>query len=167
MPVEIIESYRDWTPPVEVRRIVVGLLRSVSEKHLAGLGSIILTSSKESNRSFRRKKVKHRGRKRNSVNATGSYQPAWPGNAAFVRLYVDNILAQYPPWAWRISFIPELLFADTLFHEIGHHVHLTKVREFRQREGVADDWSHHLTRQYFGKRYWFVVRLSNWIARVG
>ncbi|HJX92340.1 MAG TPA: hypothetical protein VJ372_17700, partial [Pyrinomonadaceae bacterium] len=99
------------------------------------------------------------------VEALGSYQPAWPGNAAFIRQYVDNMLVQYQALTLRVSFIRELLVANTLFHEIGHHIHLTKTREFRHREDVADDWANRLTREYFGRRYWYVTRLSKLIVR--
>jgi hypothetical protein len=163
---QITENYGNWVPPVDVREIVERLVMSVPERHLAGLGSIVLTTTTASNRSFRRRKVKHRGRKRSKLESNGSYQPAWPGHPAFIQLYVNNILAQYPRPASRISFIRELLLANTLFHEIGHHIQLTKAREFRQPEVVADEWADCLTRQYFGRRYWLVVLLTELIVRV-
>ena len=166
MTIEIIENYGEWAPPSYVRGIVEGLVKSVPEKHLVGLESIILTTTTASNRSFRRKKVKHRGRMRSKVEANGSYQPAWPGHAAFIQLYVNNILAPYPPSSSRASLISKLLFAETLFHEIGHHIHLTTTPEFRNREDVADDWAHRLTRQYFGRKYWLVVQLTSLIVRL-
>jgi len=165
--IEIIENYGEWVPPSYVRGTVEALLKSVPEKHLAGLESVILTTTTTAaNRSFRRKKVKHRGRMRSKVEANGSYQPAWPGHAAFIRLYVNNILAPYPPAASRASLISKLLLAETLFHEIGHHIHLTKALEFRNREDVADEWADRLTRQYFGRKYWLVVRLTRLIVRL-
>jgi hypothetical protein len=164
--ITVIENYGDWVPPSYVRATVEALVKSVPEKHLAGLESIILTTTIASNRSFRRKKVKHRGQVRRRVEANGSYQPAWPGHAAFIRLYVNNILAPYPPAASRASLISKLLLADTLFHEIGHHIHLTKALEFRNREDVADEWADRLTRQYFGRKYWLVVRLTRLIVRL-
>jgi hypothetical protein len=164
--IEIIENYGDWVPPSYVRKTVEALVRSVPEKHLVGLGSIVLTTTTASNRSFRRKKVKHRGQMMRRVEANGSYQPAWPGHSAFIRLYVNNILAPYPPAASRASLISKLLLANTLFHEIGHHIHLTKTPEFRQREDVADEWANRLTRQYFGRRYWLVVQLTRLIVRL-
>ena len=110
--------------------------------------------------------MKHRGQKRRWVEANGSYQPAWPGHAAFIRLYVNNILAPYPPAAARASLISKLLLADTLFHEIGHHIHETKTLEFRNQEDVADEWAHRLTRQYFGRKYWLVVQLARLTVRL-
>ena len=166
MTIEIIENYSEWAPPSYVRGMVEALVKSVPEKHLVGLESIILTTTTASNRSFRRKKVKHRGRMRSKVEANGSYQPAWPGHAAFIRLYVNNILAPYPPAATRASLISKLLLAETLFHEVGHHIHLTKALEFGNREDVADEWAHRLTRQYFGRKYWLVVRLTRLIVRL-
>jgi len=164
--IEIIENYGDWAPPGYVRGTVEALVKSVPEKHLAGLESIVLTTTTASNRAFRRKKVKHRGLMRSKVEANGSYQPASPGHAAFIRLYVNNILAPYPPSAARPSLITKLLLAETLFHEIGHHIHLTKALEFRHREDVADEWAHRLMRQYFGRKYWLVVRLTRLLVRL-
>jgi hypothetical protein len=161
--IEIIENYGDWTPPSYVRGTVEALVKSVPEKHLVGLSSIILTTTTASNRSLRRRKMKHRGQTRHWVEANGSYQPAWPGHSPFIRLYVNNILAQYPPAASRASLISKLLLAGTLFHEIGHHIHLTKSPEFRHREDVADDWADRLTRQYFGRKYWFVEVDSSFV----
>lgn len=166
MTIEIIENYGDWVAPSYVRQTVEALVKSVPEKHLAGLDSIVLTTTTASNRTFRRKKVKHRGLMRSKAEANGSYQPAWPGHAAFIRLYVNNILAPYPPAAARASLISKLLLADTLFHEIGHHIHLAKSPEFRHREDVADEWAHRLTRQYFGRKYWLVVQLTRLIVRL-
>jgi hypothetical protein len=166
MFIDLIEDYREWSPPIGIRPIVEALVQSVPEKYLTGLKCIILTNTRAFNRSLRRKKVKHRGRKRSRVEANGIYQPAWPGHQAFIQLYVDNILAQYPTSWLRISCLRQLLFAETVFHEVGHHVHATKVREFGSAEDVADEWAQRLTARYFGRKYWYVLKLRK-AMRIG
>jgi hypothetical protein len=42
---EIIEAYRDYDPPCDVKRIMTLLLRYVPSENLVGLRSIVLTSS--------------------------------------------------------------------------------------------------------------------------
>jgi hypothetical protein len=47
-----------------------------------------------------------------------------------------------------------------LFHEIGHHLHLTCTKEFREREEVADDWIHRLAETYLKGRKWYIRPLA-------
>jgi hypothetical protein len=48
------------------------------------------------NRAQRRKKTKHRGVTRHKREALGSYAQPWQGRAAYINLFVDNIVAQCP-----------------------------------------------------------------------
>ena len=73
-------------------------------------------------------------------------------------LFVDNIIAQCPR-AMRVPPIRDALFSDVIFHEIGHHVHTTRAREFREREEVADDWALRIGRSYFRTRAWYLIPL--------
>jgi len=97
---ELVENYGDWVPPIDVREIVERLVKSVSEKHLAGLGSIVLTTTAVSNRSFHRKKVKHRGLKRSKIEANGSYvQISSRGPSALdfhIAYYIGKLVAVHP-----------------------------------------------------------------------
>lgn len=154
-----MESYSEWHPPFSIRPELEALIKSIPEKYLAGLGCIVLTDTGSLNRSLRRKKVRHRGRKRARIEANGSYQPAWPGHLAHIELFVDNILAQYSRSALRFSLLRKMALAHTLFHEVGHHIHKTKIREFRDNEGAVDEWAHQLTRRYFGRKYWWLSKL--------
>jgi predicted Zn-dependent protease with MMP-like domain len=156
--VEIVESYKNWQSPVNAPQAVVAAVSSVPHEYLKGLQSIVLTNASGLNRTERRKKVKHRGRTRKSMEALGSYRQAWYGQPASIELFVDNIVAQCPR-AIKLPPIRDVFFANTLFHEIGHHIHLTQKKLFRDRECVADDWARRLGEIYLRKRRWYLFPL--------
>jgi hypothetical protein len=60
-------------------------------------------------------------------------------------------------------------FGQVLFHEIGHHVHTTVKREFREKEDVADDWATKLLGHYLQSHYWCVSKpgwkLIGWVLK--
>jgi len=64
------------------------------------------------------------------------------------------------PEAMKIPALRNLVFADVLFHELGHHIHLTRTKEFRDREDVADDWIHRLAGRYLRGRKWYIRPLA-------
>jgi hypothetical protein len=57
----------------------------------------------------------------------------------------------------KIAPLRDAVFADVLFHEIGHHIHRTQAREFRGREGVADEWARRVGARYFSRRAWYLI----------
>ena len=134
------------------------VLRSVPDEYLEGLNQIVLTDADGLNRVRRRKKTRHRGKTKNSKEAIGIYHQAWQGQKAYVELFVDNIVAQCPK-VMKISPLRNLVFADVLFHEIGHHIHLTRTKVYREREEVADEWMHRLGAAYL-KRKWYLRPLA-------
>ncbi|MCI0419435.1 MAG: hypothetical protein L0387_23195 [Acidobacteria bacterium] len=52
-----------------------------------------------------------------------------------------------------------MLFADTLFHEIGHHLDATIGAPAPSGEAAAEQWSNRLSARYLRKRYWYLVPL--------
>jgi hypothetical protein len=156
--IEIVESYRIWEPPTNAREAVISVLRSVPDEYLMGLNRIVLTDADGLNRARRRKKTRHRGETKNSREAIGIYHQAWQGQKAYIELFVDNIVAQCPK-AMKISPLRDLVFADVLFHEIGHHIHMTRTKVYREREEVADEWIHRLGAAYL-KRKWYLRPLG-------
>jgi len=159
--VEIVESYTDWTPPINAPQAVAAALSSVPRDHLRGLKRIVLSNASGLNRTRRREKTKHRGRTRRSMEALGFYRQAWHGQPASIELLVDNIAAQCPR-AIKLPFIRDVFFADIIFHEIGHHIHITKAKQFRERECVADDWARRLGELYLRRRRWYLFPLLKW-----
>lgn len=156
--IEIVKAYKDWQPTVNARKAVKTVLSSVPDEYLVGLRRIIMTNATGLNRSRRRKKTKHRGQTRMSKEALGNYHQSWQGQPAYIEIFVDNIIAQCPR-AMRVPPIRDALFSDVIFHEIGHHVHTTRAREFREREEVADDWALRIGSRYFRTRAWYLIPL--------
>src|SRR5262245_46101999 len=155
-PVEIVETYRDWTPPLEVKRAIQGMLDSIPQRYLVGLGSVVLTNASGLNHARHRAKTLRRGRKVRIATAAGLYHPSWQGRPAYIEMFLDNIFYGAPRAALSISFLRDLLLGKVLFHEIGHHIHRTSAPEFREQEDVADRWSQQLLRAYLRDRYWYV-----------
>jgi hypothetical protein len=161
--IEIIEEYKDWQPPVDALRATTAAISTVPREHLRGLRRIVLTNASGLNRIRRRKKAKDNGRTRKSIEALGFYQQAWQGGAASIELLVDNIIAQCPR-SMKLPAIRDVFFADILFHELGHHIHRTRAKQFRDRECVADDWARRLGELYLRKRGWYLLPLLRWLG---
>jgi hypothetical protein len=145
---EVIECYSDYSPPFDVKAIVVRMLESVPSKYLLGLDEVVLTNSGNLPRARRRAVTKSRKKKVRIVRALGLYHAAWRGSSAWIEIFVDNILATRRGWWFRWQFLREGLIGDVLFHEIGHHIHATARPEFREREDVADVWKVRLKRRH-------------------
>jgi hypothetical protein len=154
---DIIENYRDFEPPSQVRKLVEELVESVPRNYLKGLKTIVLCNRAALTRDQRRQKVWGRGRKYRLVEARGAYYRATNSRPATVWLYVDNILKASPAWMLRIPVACYAEFGEVLFHEIGHHIHTVHVPIYDGKENVAEDWSRKLTQQFFRKHYWYLV----------
>jgi hypothetical protein len=157
-PLEIVEAYKDWQPPLDGRKAVTAAISAVPKEHLVGLDRVVLTNAGGLNRAQRRKKTKWRGQTRHSREALGTYAQPWQGRKAHINLFVDNIVAQCPRTA-RLPPIRDALFADILFHEIGHHIHVTRTKQSREREDVADDWVRKLGDLYLRRKRWYLAPL--------
>jgi hypothetical protein len=164
---EIVESYKDFSPPTQVRRILQELLRYVPPEYLIGLRTILLTNKASLNRASRRKTTWSRKRKIVLADALGYYSQATRSSPAFVCLHVDNILERYPAPAisLRLPFVRYIFFSEVLYHEIGHHIHKTCRPVFDGKENVAEDWSRKLTRDFFRKKYPYLTPIAVFIGR--
>ena len=156
---KILEAYRNWVPPFNAAETVARLVAGMPEKYLAGLEAIILTNANSLGHSRRRQKTWTRDRKVRIVDCCGLYHQAWKGQPAFIELFVDNILKGKHPVVLRIPMLREVPFAETLYHEIGHHIHTTQVPEHRGREEAAEFWERRLRRSYFWRKYWYVLAI--------
>jgi hypothetical protein len=56
----------------------------------------------------------------------------------------------------RSRFVAFTVIGRVLFHELGHHIHLTTRPEFKEKEDVADDWSKRLMRNAVRRRHRFM-----------
>jgi hypothetical protein len=168
MSVLVTEGYREWRPPIDGRRTVEHLLRQVSETHLAGLREVSLTNAGGLARKRRRARTWTRKRKIAIGDARGLYHGAWKGEPPWIELFVDRICDGFPAWVFKLPLMRDLVFADVLFHEIGHHIHATTQKEHADRELVADRWRGALAGPYFRRRYWYlrpVFALARWLRR--
>ena len=157
--VEIVESYRDWSPPIDVTRVVSRLLTGTEERYKVGLATVVLANTAGLSHGRRRQKTWSRGRKRLVVKCRGLYHQAWRGDPAWVELFVDNTLKGVPPWLLRLPLLQDAIVGDVLFHELGHHLHATQAPEYREPEDVAERWERRLSRQYTRRRYWYLIPL--------
>ena len=147
--INIVEQYRDWTPPIKLTPIIEGLLYSIPQMYLAGLGTVVVSNASGLNRKRRREKTRSRGRKLRTSEALGLYHYAYQGEPPWIELFVDNIFKTEPGIAWRVPFWRDWRIGHTLYHELGHHIHAVQAPEFREKEDVADDWAEELAnRQY-------------------
>ena len=157
--VVIREAYKDFTPSVPAYSIVKRMLSYVPAKYLGGLQTIILTNAASLNHKRRRHKTWSRKKKGLIREARGLYHEPWNGEPAWIELFVDNIVASMLPAMRWLPPARDLDFAEVLFHEIGHHIHKTKIPIYREQENVADDWAKRLSRRYYRRRYWYLLPL--------
>jgi len=147
--VKVAEYYRNYSPPFDASKSVRELLRHVPEKYLLGLHGVTLTNS-QSTRLLRRGKIRSQKRKVNLTDCRGLYR------AGQVTLLVDKIFPSESNLLLRLSIFRTFFIGEVLYHEIGHHIHLTKKRERRDEEFVADEWKDKLLRSYLSNRYWYL-----------
>ncbi len=149
---DIIDDYRDYTPPSWVRETVIRLLENLDPGHVGGLQSIVLTNSA---RLGKGKTNRVRGRKYRERDCRGFYHHAGRSGGAWIQLVVDNIVRHRRP---RLKFMQDVIVGRTLFHEIGHHLHETIGSAKRGGEESADDWSHRLMDVFIRRRHrWLTV----------
>jgi len=151
--IEICESYIDFLPPSWVRRSVTRLIDGVPEKYVSGLHSVALTNTDGLNHSRRRQKTISRKRKVSVIECRALYHQKWQGKPATIELFVDKIIHRWPVIVLKVPLVQDLLLADVLYHELGHHIHKTCAPEHREREDVAEDWQKKLGRHYFRQNY--------------
>jgi hypothetical protein len=161
----IVESYRDFEPPANFRRLIETLLLCVPPEHLIGLKTVVLTNRSGLTRDKRRQKVWSRNRKILLSDASGSYSRATKSSPATVWLYVDNI-ARNTGSTLRVPFFRYMMPADVLYHEIGHHIHTVHKPIHEEREDVAQDWSRKLYAHFVRKHYWYLYPFLYIAARL-
>jgi len=161
LTVEIKECYRE-KPPVNARRIVQNLLDGIPQKYLRGLRTVVLRDFTTLNYDRRRAKTWSRKKKVSVRKSGGVYHQEWKGEPAWIEIFVDNLINSHEGWfaekvVPKIPLMRDMIFAETLYHEIGHHIHKTQAPVHKEREDVADKWQTWLTRYYFKHKYWYVL----------
>jgi hypothetical protein len=94
----------------------------------------------------------------------GRYHPKWKGQQPWIELYIDQIFKRLPGWAVRVPLLRDVRIAETLYHELGHHVHLFLRPDFREKEDVADDWGKKFSGHFFRRKYWYLIPIVKLIS---
>jgi hypothetical protein len=157
----IITAFSDYEPPCNVIALSRRIIDSVPKEYLQGLTQVVLTNTENLARGRRRSVTKSRGRKVRIREARGLYHPASHQCGAWIEVFVDNVLNQRGQgwdgwkgrWLQRSNWFRETELSGVLFHEIGHHIHLTLRPEFREKEDVAEVWKVRLQRNYIRQRH--------------
>lgn len=151
--IEIHESYKSFVPPPWFRPTVERLLMSLPLEHVGGLKSVILTDSASIGRG---KTHRVAGRKYYRNTCLGFYHRQWRGQPAWVQLVTDNIVGGCPASLLRLQLFRDLEVGKTLYHEVGHHMHVTVGSAGRGGEETAEYWRKRLSRIHFRRRYWYL-----------
>ena len=165
--IPIRENYKEYAPPKYVQFTITKLLVNLPPRYLSGLGCVVLTNRT----AIGKGKTKVKGRKDLRKDFLGFYHPKSNQGQAWIEIIVDNIVASFPAGAvprllWRVLLMRELKFAETLFHEIGHHLDYTIGAPARSGEPAAKAWEKRLFGLYVRKRYWYLVPFTRFALPV-
>ena len=152
--ISIHEDYRAYTPPRWVRRTIEGLLASVQQSHLSGLGSVVLTNSGT------HKSQKGPRRTRRYVTV-GRYHAPRQSDPAWIELIVDQIIVNMRFPLNTLQAQRDLVFGRVLFHELGHHLHRSHRGVGRTGEQGADAWRDRLLRIHIHRKYGYLRPLAS------
>ena len=138
--IDIKEAYRDYQPAINASKAVDQLLTEIPDEYVRGLNCVVLTNLSGQPRRNRLGKTTSRGRRVSASRVLGRYHRKWKGQPPWIELYVDQILRRIPRWALWVPLIRHIFIGHTLYHELGHHVHLFIRPQYREKEDVADEW---------------------------
>ena len=128
-------------------------MMSLPLQHVGGLQSVILTDSASIGKG---KTQRVTGRKYDRNACRGFYHREWRGQPAWIQLVTDNILVGFPTSLLRFQLFRDLEVGETLYHEVGHHLHLTVGAAGRGGEETAAYWCKRLSGIHFRRRYWYL-----------
>jgi hypothetical protein len=161
----IRENYKRHTPPTWVRPTVERLLRSLAPEHIGGLEAVVLTDSA----SIGKGKTQRVGKRKHLRNkCRGFYHPRSNSTGgAWIEVILDNVVpGTVPrPLLW-FQLGRDFLLAETLYHEVGHHLEDSVGAAKRRGEAAADDWCRRLTRRHMRKNYWYLIPVVRVLRRV-
>jgi len=151
--IAIHERYKSFDPPPWFSPTVERLLVSLPPQHVGGLQSVVLTDSASIGKG---KTHRVAGRKYDRNACRGFYHQQWRGQPAWIQLVTDNILVGFPSSLLRFQLFRDLEVGETLYHEVGHHLHLTVGSVGRGGEETAENWRKRFSQIYFRRRYWYL-----------
>jgi hypothetical protein len=151
----VFENYKNYTPPHGVKASVEKLLLGTPKEYLGGLESVVLTNSEAIGKGTTRRV---QGRKYRRNHCAGFYHPRFKRNRPWIEIIVDNTVGDTPRMLMWIPLIREGMLSGTLFHELGHHLDVTVGAPAPTGEAAAEAWSKRLSKRYFQKRYWYILK---------
>ena len=153
----IHENYKNYSPPFNIKKVISRLMKGVNPKYLIGLDSIVLTNKGALNSDRKKQKIRLNNRKVKLRESLGLYYRKQNNKKAYIEIFTDNVLINFPKGIIRVNLIKDLIFSKVLYHEIGHHINLTQKPLYKNKEMVADKWSIVLGRKYIWKKYWYLI----------
>ncbi len=154
--IRIVEDYKDYRPPSGIRRTIERLLSTLPDRYHSGLESVVLTNAAAVGPG---KTDRIGNRKYYRRDCRGFYHSRRESGKPWIEIIVDNVIADTPLAAIKVPPIREIMFAETLFHEVGHHLNATVGSLARGGESAAEKWCRRLTRHYFRNQYWYLMPL--------
>lgn len=162
--VRVLDGCRTFRSPIDFRRTVEVLLAGIQPGFLAGLDRVVLRDADSLTREEKKKRERLSGK-----IVAGTYYHAVRGSAPYIDLFIDVIAARWPKTVLRVPLLREILISSVLFHELGHHIHSWMAPDRRDREVTAEAWQRRLSREFFRRRYRFLMfvfgPLGRWVRR--
>lgn len=160
---DVHERYSRYVPPAWLRPTVERLLGSLAPEHIEQLESIVLTDQSAIGKGKTRRVA---GRKYRRSDCRGFYHARSNRGKAWIELIADNIVASAPGRLLWFQFVRDMYVAETLYHEIGHHLDASVGAAKRSGEAAAEDWRRRLSRIHFRQRYRRIAPLLKLLAAV-
>jgi hypothetical protein len=156
--IEIIDMHGAPRTKRAVRKVLTG----VPADALAGLQAIVLTG-RGSLKS--RRKIRAGGRAAPENECLGFYHRSTRSRKAWIELVVDNILPPHRSLWERVPIETERRIAETLYHEIAHHLDAGRRRRGNP-EDAADAWARAMWREFVRRRYSYLVPIARLLLRI-
>lgn len=154
MPIQVVEAYKNYAPPIDALGAAQLLLSYVPQEYLRELAEIVLTNSATLSRQRRRGRVKS-GSRLTQVRAL--YYEPWNGHPARIEVFVDKTLDYCPSLLLKLPIMRSFVFSEVLYHEIGHHIQFLQGKSSgRQQEKLAEQYERKLFDLFVNQRYWYV-----------
>ena len=155
---EVVNSFTNYAPPVDFTKRIRVLLRYVPREYLSGIDRVTLTHRGRLSRLERRTKIQGRGgRLHRFADTSAYYQQTSKQNPARISVFVDSICDAWTPFVLRLPIAGYCVLAGILYHEIGHHIHVTMQPELGDLETIAEKWKRKLTNKFIDGHYWYMI----------
>ena len=83
----------------------------------------------------------------------GRYHPGNKEQPAYIEIYVDNQLEGKSWYDLKLPILRNWMFANVLYHEIGHHIQYTSKLKLVKRENFAANYASCLRKNFSRQRY--------------